>query len=882
MKFFRLLAIGSLVSASVFIVRANTQIAVSGGDFASPFYTFHESGGAVVDIINFNLSKGETYVFTDDGVSASHPFMIGESYGDTSSPLVTGTELSGSVGSTITVSIPSDFTGELFYFCTLHTSMVQKFNIVDGGDSGDIGAGTSNEFTLDTTDTGSGGFLGIGESNEFALDTTDTGSGGFLGIGESNEFALDTTDTGSGGFLGIGESNEFALDTTDTGSGGFLGIGESNEFALDTTDTGSGGFLGIGESNEFALDTTDTGSGGFLGIGESNEFALDTTDTGSGGFLGIGESNEFALDTTDGNSAESGVATVSGVVSYDGVVPGVAYVWALEANGSKAAEKILSEGNGSYTLTVTVGKAYDFKAFVDGTGDGYPQGFETWKHYGEWNSSLGGFNLTQVDGNLTGVDFNLFDYDNDNDGFLNWHEHLAGTDENNASSRPNTAPQFQSDGNLSGTENQAFIFDFNATDVDGDTLTYSILYGDDAHLFELIPSTGLLAFKSLPDFENPVDKNADNHYEATIQVSDGKDNTILNVKVAVKDESETPSNSAPQFQSDGNLSGTENQAFIFDFNATDVDGDTLTYSILYGDDAHLFELIPSTGLLAFKSLPDFENPTDKNADNHYEATIQVSDGKDNTILNVKVEVLNLVEDDQGDPTDPADNLVEIVTSSVRAKVDKDLVISLKVEGSLDLLVRGHGPVLSQYALSNVMSDPQISLVDHYGTVIAFNDDWQSASNSSEISLNNQAPGDPKEPAVLLTLSEGTYTIILNSKDGGGGIAMLELINLDPAKQGKIKSLSVRGEVDSVEPMIHYLSLQGSNEMSLLSLLRGEDSIASLGVPDGLPNPRQKITFATDEFGPSTMLSENDDWDTHPQSFLLRNTRTQRLDQKIRG
>ena len=60
--------------------------------------------------------------------------------------------------------------------------------------------------------------------------------------------------------------------------------------------------------------------------------------------------------------------------------------------------------------------------------------------------------------------------------------------------------------------------------------------------------------------------------------------------------SETPSNSAPgKIQSDGNLRGTENQAFITSTLMRQMRMVTLlTYSILYGDDAHLFELIPST------------------------------------------------------------------------------------------------------------------------------------------------------------------------------------------------------------------------------------------------------------------------------------------------
>lgn len=127
---------------------------------------------------------------------------------------------------------------------------------------------------------------------------------------------------------------------------------------------------------------------------------------------------------------------VTGVVNYQGVIPGATYVWALEANGSKSAEYIIPDGNGTYSLSVPKGKGYDFKVFVDGSQNGYPTTGEVWKHYADWNSSLGGYNLTHVDANLSGVDFNLTDQDSDGDGFLNWHEYQAGTQDNNASSTP--------------------------------------------------------------------------------------------------------------------------------------------------------------------------------------------------------------------------------------------------------------------------------------------------------------------------------------------------------------------------------------------------------------------------------------------------------------
>ena len=133
---------------------------------------------------------------------------------------------------------------------------------------------------------------------------------------------------------------------------------------------------------------------------------------------------------------EEANATVSGEVFYDGVIDGPAYVWALDENDFKIAETILLDGNGSYQLSVPKGQGYDFKVFVDGSGNGYPTTGEVWRHYTDWNSSRGGYNLTQVNENLSGVNFSLWDSDSDGDGFLNWHEFQAGAQDNNASSVP--------------------------------------------------------------------------------------------------------------------------------------------------------------------------------------------------------------------------------------------------------------------------------------------------------------------------------------------------------------------------------------------------------------------------------------------------------------
>ena len=103
----------------------------------------------------------------------------------------------------------------------------------------------------------------------------------------------------------------------------------------------------------------------------------------------------------------------------------------------------------------------------------------------------------------------------------------------------NQAPYFQTDGNLSVLENQTFVFEFNASDLDNDALSYAVEYGDDAQFFDLNESNGILTFLSPRDYENAEDNNSDNIYELTVSVSDGHESAIINLYVEVRDIDDT-------------------------------------------------------------------------------------------------------------------------------------------------------------------------------------------------------------------------------------------------------------------------------------------------------------------------------------------------------
>ena len=194
-------------------------------------------------------------------------------------------------------------------------------------------------------------------------------------------------------------------------------------------------------------------------------------------------------------------------------------------------------------------------------------------------------------------------------------------------------------------ENQTAVTTVTATDPDSTTLTFSIFGGIDAALFTIDPSTGVLTFKTAPNFEYPADYYRKNTYRVTVQVSDGELTDTQEICVTVTDV-----NDALAITSNGGgiaayVDVKEEQTAVTTITATDPDGDTLTYGISGGVDADLFMIDSSTGVLTFKTAPDYETPIDNNSDGIYEVTVDVSDGAlaDTQEINVTVILLTPVD-----------------------------------------------------------------------------------------------------------------------------------------------------------------------------------------------------------------------------------------------
>ena len=202
------------------------------------------------------------------------------------------------------------------------------------------------------------------------------------------------------------------------------------------------------------------------------------------------------------------------------------------------------------------------------------------------------------------------------------------------------APQFALSANsFDVAENTTAVTIVSASDADGDDLTFSLTNSTDSNLFSLDSSSGVLAFASAPDFENPADNNADNTYELELSVFDGANTTTQSISVTVTNVDESPSfASASQ-----SLSVSENSSgAVYQAQASDPEGATLTYSAS-GTDAELFTINSSSGELSFKTPPDFETPGDSGADNTYNLTITATDGANQVNQSLSITVTNVNE-----------------------------------------------------------------------------------------------------------------------------------------------------------------------------------------------------------------------------------------------
>ena len=199
--------------------------------------------------------------------------------------------------------------------------------------------------------------------------------------------------------------------------------------------------------------------------------------------------------------------------------------------------------------------------------------------------------------------------------------------------------------------------ELNATDADtnASSLAWSLVTAP-SHGTAIVDGNG----SSPANFSYQPNANFNGSDSFSVQVSDGGNNDSITINLTVNSVNDNPTIYSINGQTLSNsltaeIQVPENSSVSLDINASDsIEGDTITFQKTAGADRDMFDLNTTTGILSLPSTPDFENPTDADANNTYEIWFRANDGNggfDEKRLTIRV--TNVVEDNDGDGIEDA-------------------------------------------------------------------------------------------------------------------------------------------------------------------------------------------------------------------------------------
>ena len=144
------------------------------------------------------------------------------------------------------------------------------------------------------------------------------------------------------------------------------------------------------------------------------------------------------------------------------------------------------------------------------------------------------------------------------------------------------------------------LFTASVTDIDNDEVLFS-LSGTDARFFSIDPVTGALVFMRAPNFESPIDANADNTYEIEVVATDAAGGQVLqSLQVHVGNVNEAPTVVESTLTVQAGTSGVLGRLETSDPDA----GDVLALRITGGSGQAFFGIDEASGeIRALGDLP---------------------------------------------------------------------------------------------------------------------------------------------------------------------------------------------------------------------------------------------------------------------------------------
>jgi hypothetical protein len=181
----------------------------------------------------------------------------------------------------------------------------------------------------------------------------------------------------------------------------------------------------------------------------------------------------------------------------------------------------------------------------------------------------------------------------------------------------------------------------------------------------------------------------------------------------------------------------------------------------------------------------------------------------------------------------------------------------------NIAVRGIGPSLSHFGITDALPDPLLELHRPDGSVLV-NDNWKDAANASSV-VPELVPSDDLESVVLTELSAGGYTAIVRDAHDQTGVGLAEVYDLDSPSATQLANISTRGLVQTGDDVLIGGFIIGGSEPAKVLVRAIGPSLADKGVQSPLLDPTLEVHDI------NGAVISNDDWRNTQEALVNATT-----------
>jgi phospholipase/lecithinase/hemolysin len=203
---------------------------------------------------------------------------------------------------------------------------------------------------------------------------------------------------------------------------------------------------------------------------------------------------------------------------------------------------------------------------------------------------------------------------------------------------------------------------------------------------------------------------------------------------------------------------------------------------------------------------------------------------------------------------PLGKATNISTRGIVGTGENVLIAGFTIGGNQakKVIVRALGPTLSTLGVGGALANPTITIVNSSNVVVASNDNWRD-TQETEIAASGYAPPNDLESAVIATLAPGSYTAVVTGKNGGTGIGLVDVYQLD-ATTSIFSNLSTRGLVGTGQNVLIGGLIIGNGEPPVIVLRAIGPTLSSFGIAHPLQDPTLELRDAN-----GALIAFDNDW-----------------------